>query len=151
MTSMFLKNVDKDELLRYDCLLKKYSLFMFVRTVELCSKTMANPKDTVEPMWDLARIAEATHKLTSLLDGVLAYVEDVLAGKVPPDNAVGRALTDMINSVPKMTPEEFEKMFNSNIKVGLLNVSVRIFPPAKSLVSYYMFTLFLCFRIFLWL
>lgn len=76
-------------------------------------------KDTVEPMMDLARIAEATNKLSGLLDAVLVYVEDVLAGKVAPDNSVGRALTDMINSVPKMTSEEFDKMFNSNIKVKL--------------------------------
>lgn len=66
---------------------------------------------------DLARIAEATNKLSGLLDTVLAYVEDVLAGKTVPDNSVGRALTDMINSVPKMSSEEFDKMFNSNIKV----------------------------------
>jgi translation initiation factor 3 subunit F len=69
-------------------------------------------------MLDLAQVAEASQKLTSLLDSVLAYVEDVLAGRTQPDNAVGRALLDMVNSVPKMTPEEFENMFNSNIKVG---------------------------------
>jgi len=72
----------------------------------------------VEPMLDLAQVAEASQKLTGLLDNVLAYVEDVLAGRTQPDNAVGRALLDMVNSVPKMTPEEFENMFNSNIKVS---------------------------------
>ncbi|KAE8750613.1 hypothetical protein FOCC_FOCC002593 [Frankliniella occidentalis] len=84
--------------------------------IQLASKTALSHKDTVEPMMDLARIAEATNKLSGLLDTVLAYVEDVLAGKAVPDNSVGRALTDMINSVPKMSPEEFDKMFNSNIK-----------------------------------
>ena len=52
-----------------------------------------------------------------LVDQVLAYVEDVLSGKVPPNAAVGRALLDMIHSVPKMTPQEFDNMFTSNIKV----------------------------------
>jgi hypothetical protein len=79
---------------------------------------MTLSKKTVEPMLDLAQVAEASQKLTGLLDSVLAYVEDVLAGRTQPDNAVGRALLDMVNSVPKMTPEEFENMFNSNIKVS---------------------------------
>lgn len=71
-------------------------------------------------MSDLAQIGEAAGKLTLLLDQVLQYVEDVLAGRAQPDNAVGRALLDMVHSVPKMTPEQFENMFNSNIKVILV-------------------------------
>jgi len=75
-------------------------------------------------MLDLAQVAEASQKLTGLLDNVLAYVEDVLAGRTQPDNAVGRALLDMVNSVPKMTPEEFENMFNSNIKDLLMVITL---------------------------
>lgn len=75
----------------------------------------------VEPMLDLAQVAEAAAKLTELLDQVLAYVEEVLRGSGPgsrsPDNAIGRALLDMVNSVPRMSPEEFEAMFHSNVKV----------------------------------
>lgn len=44
------------------------------------------------------------------------YVEGVLSGQERPDNAVGRKLLDLVNSVPKMTPEEFERMVNSNMK-----------------------------------
>ena len=68
-------------------------------------------------MTDLAQVAEAAKKLSVLLDQVLGYVEDVLANRVQPDNAIGRALLDMVHSVPSITPEEFEEMFNSNIKV----------------------------------
>ncbi|KDR08893.1 eukaryotic translation initiation factor 3 subunit F-1 [Zootermopsis nevadensis] len=92
--------------------------------VQLCQKTVTLSKKTVEPMLDLAQVAEASQKLTSLLDSVLAYVEDVLAGRTQPDNAVGRALLDMVNSVPKMTPEEFENMFNSNIKDLLMVITL---------------------------
>ncbi|PSN53426.1 Eukaryotic translation initiation factor 3 subunit F [Blattella germanica] len=92
--------------------------------VQLCQKTMTLGKKTVEPMLDLAQVAEASQKLTGLLDNVLAYVEDVLAGRTQPDNAVGRALLDMVNSVPKMTPEEFENMFNSNIKDLLMVITL---------------------------
>ena len=47
-------------------------------------------------------------------------MEGVLKGEKAPDNAVGRKLLDLVNSVPKMSPEEFEKMVNSNMKVSSL-------------------------------
>ena len=47
----------------------------------------------------------------------MQYVEGVLKGEKAPDNAVGRKLLDLVNSVPKMSPDEFEKMVNSNMKV----------------------------------
>ncbi|RZF47765.1 hypothetical protein LSTR_LSTR006029 [Laodelphax striatellus] len=84
--------------------------------IRLCQKTVETQKKTVEPMNDLAQIAEAAKKLTTLLDSVLAYVDDVLNGHAQPDNTIGRALLDMVHSVPKMTPEKFQEMFNSNIK-----------------------------------
>ena len=46
------------------------------------------PGGVVEPMMDLAQIAEASSKLSSMLDSVLQYVDDVLSGKTPPDNQV---------------------------------------------------------------
>jgi translation initiation factor 3 subunit F len=50
----------------------------------------------------------------------LQYVEAVLSGKVKPDNSIGRKLLDLVNAVPKMTPEEFEKMINSSMKVNMM-------------------------------
>ena len=46
------------------------------------------PGGVVEPMMDLAQIADASAKLSVMLDQVLQYVDDVLAGKQPPDNQV---------------------------------------------------------------
>lgn len=46
-----------------------------------------------------------------------AYVDDVLSGKVPADNYIGRELTRMVNQVPKMSAHEFEEMLNTNMKV----------------------------------
>lgn len=93
--------------------------------IRLCQKTIGvGSKKTVKPMSDLAQIAEAAQKLAKLLDQVLEYVEDVLAGKTQPDNAIGRALLDMVHSVPKMTPEQFENMFNSNVKDLLMVVTL---------------------------
>lgn len=64
--------------------------------LQLCSKTQlqshiqAGIKSTggIEPMMDLAQVSEACSKLSVMLDQVLAYVDDVLAGKQLPDNQV---------------------------------------------------------------
>lgn len=55
--------------------------------------------------------------MENMLDVILTYVDDVISGNKSADNAFGRSLLDMIHSVPKMTPEEFEEMLNSNRKV----------------------------------
>uniref|UniRef100_A0A0K8TQX1 Eukaryotic translation initiation factor 3 subunit F n=1 Tax=Tabanus bromius TaxID=304241 RepID=A0A0K8TQX1_TABBR len=86
--------------------------------LQLCQKTVgasSMSRKTVAPMLDLAQIAEASGRLQGLLEEVLQYVEDVLAGKQQPDNAVGRELLDLIYSVPNMSQEQFIQMFNSNI------------------------------------
>lgn len=44
-------------------------------------------------------------------------MDDVLSGKVPADNYIGRELTRMVNQVPKMSAHEFEEMLNTNMKV----------------------------------
>ncbi len=75
-------------------------------------------------MLDLAQVAEASTKLLSLLDQVVAYVEDVINGKQQPDNSVGRSLLDLINSVPLMSTDQFAAMFNSNVKDLLMVVTL---------------------------
>lgn len=70
----------------------------------------------VQPMSELTLVSEAADKLTVLIDHVLRYVDEVLANRITPDNSIGRQLLDMVNSVPSMTQEQFETMFNSNIK-----------------------------------
>jgi len=96
--------------------------------LQLCEKTIgvtnANRPKTVSPMLDLAQVSEASDKLLTLLELVLAYVEDVLNNKQTPDNAVGRSLLDLIHSVPHMSPEQFTQMFNSNIKDLLMVVTL---------------------------
>lgn len=75
-------------------------------------------------MLDVVQVSEASAKLLSLLEQVVAYVEDVLSGKQQPDNAVGRSLLELINSVPHMAPEQFAQMFNSNVKDLLMVISL---------------------------
>lgn len=40
------------------------------------------------------------------------------SGKVSADNTVGRFLMSLVNQVPKIIPEDFETMLNSNINVS---------------------------------
>ena len=86
--------------------------------LDLLHKTKYTKLRQVDPIPDLAKISEGTMKLEHMLDAVLAYVEGVIEGKEPPNNAVGRKLLDLVHSVPKMTPDEFEKMTNSNMKAS---------------------------------
>ena len=96
--------------------------------LQLCEKTVGvshpNRPKTVSPMLDVAQVSEASAKLLQLLEQTLQYVEDVLNSKVPPDNAVGRSLLDLINSVPHMSPDQFAQMFNSNVKDLLMVVTL---------------------------
>lgn len=98
-----------------------------VFALQLCQKTMApsaGRSRTVNPMLDLVQVAEAGSKMGVLLDQVLAYVEDVLANQVEPNNAIGRSLLDLVNSVPHMSNEQFSEMFNSNVKDLLMVISL---------------------------
>lgn len=95
-----------------------------VIALKLAQKTIGVRSRQVEPMMDLAQIAEASEKLLGLLNQVLQYVEDVLNEKQQPDNAVGRALLDLIHSVPNMTHDQFATMFNSNVKDLLMVVTL---------------------------
>jgi len=85
--------------------------------LDLLHQTKFAKMRQVEPIPDLARISEGTAKLEVMLDAIISYVEDVLKGREKPNNSVGRKLLDLVYSVPKMTPDEFEKMINSNMKV----------------------------------
>lgn len=56
------------------------------------------------------------HKLWVPLNAEVCF-SCAQSGKVAADNTVGRFLMDLINQVPKISPEDFETMLNSNINV----------------------------------
>ncbi|XP_055855531.1 eukaryotic translation initiation factor 3 subunit F-1 [Episyrphus balteatus] len=98
-----------------------FGLKLLQKTISVSSP---NRPKTVSPMLDLAQISEASTKLQGLLDLILKYVEDVIARKQLPDNAVGRSLLDLIHSVPNMSHEQFTQMFNANIRDLLMVVTL---------------------------
>ncbi|XP_063385364.1 eukaryotic translation initiation factor 3 subunit F [Cydia fagiglandana] len=94
--------------------------------LQLCQKTMGpgGRSRQVQPAPDLALVAEAATKLSSLLDQVLAYVEDVLAGRAAPHNATGRALLQLAQAVPGLAQDSFADAFANSVKDLLMVVTL---------------------------
>ncbi|XP_070801216.1 eukaryotic translation initiation factor 3 subunit F [Pituophis catenifer annectens] len=83
--------------------------------VDLIMKTCFSPNRVINLSSDLQQVGTASAQIQDTLSTVLQYAEDVLSGKVAADNTVGRFLMDLVNQVPKISPEDFETMLNSNI------------------------------------
>uniref|UniRef100_A0A8C5STW1 Eukaryotic translation initiation factor 3 subunit F n=1 Tax=Laticauda laticaudata TaxID=8630 RepID=A0A8C5STW1_LATLA len=83
--------------------------------VDLVMKTCFSPNRVINLSSDLQQVGTASAQIQDTLSTVLQYAEDVLSGKVAADNTVGRFLMDLVNQVPKISPEDFETMLNSNI------------------------------------
>ena len=84
--------------------------------LDLLQKTKHSKIKTVETVPELTKIAEAADKIETMLETVIRYVKAVLAEEEEPDTSVGRALVDLVQSVPKMDPVKFEAMLNSNMR-----------------------------------
>uniref|UniRef100_A0AAQ5YK46 Eukaryotic translation initiation factor 3 subunit F n=1 Tax=Amphiprion ocellaris TaxID=80972 RepID=A0AAQ5YK46_AMPOC len=83
--------------------------------VDLLQRTRVTPSRTKGLTSDLSQVAGSAARVQDMLTTVLAYIEDVLSGKVTADNSVGRFLMDLVNKVPTISAEDFENMLNSNI------------------------------------
>jgi len=90
--------------------------------LDLLHKTKFSKVRSVEPVPELTKVAEAANRMQGMLEAVISYVEAVLEGREEPDSSVGRALNDMVLSVPKMDPDQFEVMLNSNLRDLLMVV-----------------------------
>lgn len=98
-------------------------ILLFILLVSLCQKTIAVGQKCQEPIAELVQIEEASSKISDLLDVVLSYVDKVLASSdynAADNSHIGRMLLDLMHSVPHVSPERFEEMFNSNVKVKIL-------------------------------
>lgn len=83
--------------------------------VDLIMKTCFSPNRVIGLSSDLQQVGGASARIQDALSTVLQYAEDVLSGKVSADNTVGRFLMSLVNQVPKIVPDDFETMLNSNI------------------------------------
>lgn len=55
-------------------------------------------------------------KLLAMLETCSEYVDKVVGGTIPPDDEVGRDISETLNSVPRIRPEVFDKMFNDSLQ-----------------------------------
>ncbi|XP_036786840.2 eukaryotic translation initiation factor 3 subunit F [Manis pentadactyla] len=83
--------------------------------VDLIMKTCFSSNRVIGLSSDLQQVGGASARIQDALSTVLQYAEDVLSGKVSADNTVGRFLMSLVNQVPKIVPDDFETMLNSNI------------------------------------
>ncbi|XP_040025566.1 eukaryotic translation initiation factor 3 subunit F [Gasterosteus aculeatus] len=83
--------------------------------VDLLQRTRVLPNRTKGLTSDLSQVGCSAARLQDMLTTMLAYIDDVLSGKVAADNSVGRFLMDLVNKVPTISAEDFENMLNSNI------------------------------------
>merc|ERR1719232_1171344 len=90
--------------------------------LDFISQAKHNPKRTVTMSSDMQQVTAACTRLQDMLQTVLAYVDDVMSGKIPADNAVGRHLMSLVQSIPKIDPEKFQDMLNDNMKDLLMVV-----------------------------
>nr|XP_054325808.1 eukaryotic translation initiation factor 3 subunit F-like [Pongo pygmaeus] len=86
--------------------------------VDLIMKTCFSPNRVIGLSSDLQQVGWASARIQDALRTVLQYAEDVLSGKVSADNTirkVGHFLMSLVNQVPKIVPDDFKTMLNSNI------------------------------------
>ncbi|KAI4370557.1 hypothetical protein MLD38_018900 [Melastoma candidum] len=69
---------------------------------------------------DLEGMEASMERLLALIDDVYKYVDDVVEGRAPTNNNIGRFIADAVASIPKMTPSAFDKLVNDGIQDQLL-------------------------------
>ncbi|GJP43116.1 hypothetical protein CLOM_g2612 [Closterium sp. NIES-68] len=69
---------------------------------------------------DMEGLEATMGRLQGMVDGALAYANDVVDGKREPDNEVGRALWDAVAAVPRISTEAFDRLFNNSVQDVLL-------------------------------
>uniref|UniRef100_A0A7S2SJQ2 Eukaryotic translation initiation factor 3 subunit F n=1 Tax=Eucampia antarctica TaxID=49252 RepID=A0A7S2SJQ2_9STRA len=61
-------------------------------------------------------LSEAMGKLQSLLCNVTEYVDDVVDGRLPAQDARGRQIADTLSLVPRIRPQDFDSMFHDSLQ-----------------------------------
>uniref|UniRef100_A0A5B6ZD58 Eukaryotic translation initiation factor 3 subunit F n=1 Tax=Davidia involucrata TaxID=16924 RepID=A0A5B6ZD58_DAVIN len=69
---------------------------------------------------DLEGMEASMERLLALIDDVYKYVDDVVEGRVAPDNNIGRFISDTVASIPKLSPPDFDKLVNDGLQDQLL-------------------------------
>ena len=69
---------------------------------------------------DLAGLEASVQRLAAMLELAHGYVDAVVEGRLPPNNAIGRFLADTVAAVPRLSRDAFDKLFNDSVQDVLL-------------------------------
>lgn len=69
---------------------------------------------------NLEGMEASMQRLLALIDDIYKYVDDVVEGRVPQDNKIGRFISDTVASLPKLSPQDFDKLVNDGLQDQLL-------------------------------
>ncbi|KAI4306803.1 hypothetical protein L6164_030049 [Bauhinia variegata] len=69
---------------------------------------------------DLEGMEASMEHLLALIDDIYKYVDDVVEGRVAPDNNIGRFISEAIGCLPKLPPSAFDKLVNDRLQDHLL-------------------------------
>ncbi|GKV28327.1 hypothetical protein SLEP1_g37398 [Rubroshorea leprosula] len=69
---------------------------------------------------ELEGMEVSMERLLALIDDVYKYVDDVVEGRVAPDNSIGRFIADTVTALPKLSPSALDKLVNDNLQDQLL-------------------------------
>jgi translation initiation factor 3 subunit F len=78
------------------------------------------PSEVSDAGTDLDALEQSMKRLQGLLETALVYVEDVVAGRRPADEATGRAIAETLASVPTADAASFERTFASSVQDALM-------------------------------
>ena len=65
---------------------------------------------------DVDALSASMRRLKSLLDAAAAYVDDVVDGRAPADEALGRSLADTLSAIPTVDAAGFDRAFTSALR-----------------------------------
>nr|XP_043632231.1 eukaryotic translation initiation factor 3 subunit F-like [Erigeron canadensis] len=69
---------------------------------------------------DMEGMEATMERLLALIDDTYKYVDDVVEGRVAPDNNIGRFISDAVSSLSKISPSSFDKLVNDSLQDQLL-------------------------------
>ena len=84
--------------------------------LNLISRGLHSKDGTIPLTPEMDNLKASLGSLTDHLDAAATYVNDVIEGKIEPDNKIGRFLLSAVSAVPQIEPEAFADMLDSNIK-----------------------------------
>ncbi|KAJ2956627.1 hypothetical protein NQZ79_g7526 [Umbelopsis isabellina] len=90
--------------------------------LEILATAKASDDRQATLLSDMDHLEIAIAKVQEMLDRVSQYVQQVLNGQEPANNAIGRYIMDSVSVVPKVDAASFEKMFNSHLQDLLMVV-----------------------------